>query len=184
MFYKFSKGPFLKRVWEAYYISAFNKPFFDFYTTFIVLPYEFLERLWVWVPVLWRDRDWDLNKALEIFEFKLSRVRQNIAVEGHLSEKSKKRMHRQMTITIELIKRIREDNYDDFISVLYLRKHGLDANRENSDELFSKHYKKFSKKDKYGSFSSKFDKEIEALREQDLNYLNKMFKIGLKNWWD
>ncbi|MEI8388802.1 MAG: hypothetical protein WCG23_02845 [bacterium] len=37
-----------------------------------------MERLFVWIPVLWRDEDWDFEYLLEIVRFKLNRMSKNI----------------------------------------------------------------------------------------------------------
>lgn len=55
-------------------------------TNFVVL-WEFLERLWFWIPFLWKDRDWDYGCLLNMMKAKMLRlantIEDNAFIEGN-----------------------------------------------------------------------------------------------------
>lgn len=40
--------------------------------------FRFLKRLWAWIPILWKDEDWDPSFLFRIMQFKISRMRKII----------------------------------------------------------------------------------------------------------
>lgn len=62
-----------------------------------------------WLPIVWRDRDWDWAYLFEAMEFKLRNMSALFKKYGHHvgSEKDAKRM----LICAELLKRLREEDY-------------------------------------------------------------------------
>ena len=43
-----------------------------------------ISNLWKWLPIIWKDRDWDKHYIMEIFIFKLKRNRDYMINHGHV----------------------------------------------------------------------------------------------------
>jgi hypothetical protein len=91
--------------------------------------FKSVARLWVWLPVIWRDRDYDYGFLLTLIDFKLSRMKPVIG--------SGYSVHAQdYALQIEkarlLIRNIHEDPDDEF-SAHYDQWDGLGDNYEECD---------------------------------------------------
>jgi hypothetical protein len=63
-----------------------------------------------WIPVIWKDEDWDWEFLALIMEKKLRWMSKD--AETWIIE-DRERYSRQMLICSEILKRLREDRYDD-----------------------------------------------------------------------
>jgi hypothetical protein len=68
-----------------------------------------IRNVWRWLPIIWRDRDWDWEYIAKVLEFKLRKHAELEETCGHHvgSELDAKRMR----ICIALLRRLREDEY-------------------------------------------------------------------------
>lgn len=84
---------------------------------FLKEAWRFLKRLWIWAPVLWRDRDWDDFYIFEILKTKIMTQRKYL-VENY-RHTSIPFTNRDMTICLNLIERFQKSYYEieyfDFI---------------------------------------------------------------------
>lgn len=74
-----------------------------------VLAWEFLERIWAYIPILWHDRDWDYAFILRLLKFKLERTRKRIVANDFISEA--KQVGEEIQHAEMLIERYLEDDY-------------------------------------------------------------------------
>jgi hypothetical protein len=70
-----------------------------------------------WLPIIWRDRDWDHAYLLEIMEFKFRRMAIYHETKGHTVNRM--RTARQLRVGATLCKRLREDTYYDMATFAY-----------------------------------------------------------------
>lgn len=83
---------------------------------------EALARICAWIPLLWKDRDYDWAFALDMLEFKLARMRKLLSECKHHSSHGKD--IKQIDKALALLKRVRDD------SIIH-------------DEIFGEHEKKW-----------------------------------------
>ncbi len=67
-----------------------------------------LERIWAYLPILWRDHDWDHSYILRLLAFKLRRVQKALA-KGHHANREQEA--RRVQICAELLERIVASDY-------------------------------------------------------------------------
>lgn len=71
--------------------------------------WQFLQRLWRWLPILWQDRDWDHAYILIIWRFKLQQVREHLDSKGVEQRCTlDKKLHNIRTVEL-LLSRMLED---------------------------------------------------------------------------
>jgi len=144
-----------------------------------------------WIPIIWKDRDWDHTFLYIILYFKLSNMEKYLRKYGHSTNAEKDAD--KIKVCINLLKRLMDDEYYDMV--------------------FKKHHEKwgepkfnwFDLKDKPGyselkikrpNVITKKDEEIEKngynrlmqvennLRQQDIDYLFSTIKKYHQGWWD
>lgn len=164
-----------------------------------------------WIPVIYRDRDWDHSYIFEILKFKLKNQRQYI-VENNRHE-GVDRDNRDITLCLNLIEKVQNDYYDleysDYHKSDYnwlpvegsneLSELEIDQKSENFDDYFVKNKLWYKRAYKWVSENShrysKGDKAIEdkciiAMKIGDLKHekakklLFKILHDKIENWWD
>jgi len=151
----------------------------------------FLYNCWVYIPILWSDRDWDETYIYQLLRFKLAKQRKYITQHGHSVAKVIKQQEKSLTICINLLDRLIEKNYVDSMYAKHEEKWGQlylftdegtrreDAGlfcRENvtTDEQREQEYKEFRK----------IVEHEEYMIQQDLSYLTTMLRKHIRMWWD
>ena len=74
-----------------------------------------IKRYIAWIPVLWKDENWDYAYLFEIMRFKISRMRKEI--ERNKRHVGYKEDLRQMKVAEELLRRVADS--DDFYYELF-----------------------------------------------------------------
>ena len=158
---------------------------------------EFLERVWLWLPILWRDRNWDHSFILDVLEHKIKLTR--LCIGKYDRHTTVKEDCHNMRVAEILIRRIREDNYDEPFMVEHEAKWGkLDWNRWHKEEhdniLFDNKFSKAgltrpgikSQKDwdEENKEHLRIIKHSKYQKSQDYDYLFKHLKKHLERWWD
>jgi hypothetical protein len=174
---------------------SFLDTFYYSWKTPIDIFFEFLERVWKWLPVLWRDRNWDHAFILEVLEHKIKLTRECIGkYDRHTTAK---RDCQNMRIAEILIRRIREDNYGDSFMEEHDAKWGKlefrrDAPKDNVlfDNKFSKsglvraNISSQEAWEKEGKEHKRIIDHCLYQKNQDYDYLFKHLKKHLEKWWD
>ncbi len=78
-------------------------------TTNIRVFFLFIKRLIKWIPVLWRDRDWDGYHIYSILEFKLLNARKHLVSSNRHT--GIEEINRYITICLNLIDKLKEEYY-------------------------------------------------------------------------
>lgn len=73
--------------------------------------HEFAKRLFTWLPILWRDRDFDYAYAYRILGFKFSLMAERF--EKHGACLSSGRTAKELRIAADLCRRIANEGYGD-----------------------------------------------------------------------
>lgn len=148
-----------------------------------------------WFPIIWKDRHWDHAYILDILENKIRFTRENIGRWNRHT--TAKRDCQNMRIAEILIRRIREDNYDDSFMVEHEAKWGKldwrkDAPKDNVlfDNKFSKSglvRAKVNSQEQWeqeGKDHRRIIDHCQYQKSQDYDYLFKHLKKHLERWWD
>jgi hypothetical protein len=163
--------------------------------------FDGISSIWKWIPVIYKDRNWDSHYIFEILKFKLIQQRKKLVEDNrHMGVES---LNRDITLCLNLIERVQEDYYD----LEYMDYHKSDYNwntcennpeyseleivhvSDNFDVFFKKYkcsVKKVLMQDR--SLSSNKNKLAMKLahynqkRCQDL--LFKVLNERINNWWD
>jgi len=74
---------------------------------------ESIKQIFHWIPIIWKDKDWDHYFLYEILRFKLSNMEKYLIKHGH-STNAEKDADR-IKICVNLLKRLMDDNYYDMV---------------------------------------------------------------------
>jgi hypothetical protein len=153
---------------------------------------RFVCRLFAWLPVLWRDEDWDWSTVLEILDFKLRRLQ--IHLYEHDQHVNSQKYVKQIEEVRCLLDRILADNYvlvaEAVIEPVYGKLRCYFS--ESSDETDNRGSRVLLLRDKQ-SFKNyaeieKYERKIHAKynrkRESDWKALFRQLERNLRNWWD
>lgn len=69
-----------------------------------------------WLPIVWKDRDWDGDHIMRVMAFKIRNTRDRILKNNIIIEEDQAQIKRDTSIVLELIKRFDDETY----SVEYL----------------------------------------------------------------
>jgi len=134
-----------------------------------------------WVPVLWKDRDWDHQYFHIMMREKLHRMGKNIYHHGMSADREK--TAKQIAIAVYLLDRIIAHEYceewrDEFTERTDHRhrkwrdeKTGMRCSSWNLNKAESKEFKRICDHEHY-------------MERQDLRYLGEWLTKKVKSWWD
>ena len=147
--------------------------------------------LWLWLPIICKDRNWDHQYIYIVLRHKLHLTEQLIRHHGH--HVHRKRDADQIKVCINLLDRLIEDEYFEMAFKKHYEKWGHpDLSWRDSEEhkgmcvlnidypnVKTDEDKNAEKKD------FKFASTHEAKqREQDLDLLFKLMRKHIQGWWD
>lgn len=145
--------------------------------------------LYVYVPVIWRDRDWDYSSMLSLWELKFKRMAHQHLVYGH--HIGNERTARKLRVAAALCSRIREDDYCEWDRKQHDEKWGkpemvfLDTNHNCSEMRF---VRLNVRNDKDSALEleefRRYMKHAEHQKSADIEYLTNMIRKDLLTWWD
>ena len=151
--------------------------------------------LYRWLPVIWKDQDWDDFYIFEVLKFKLKNQAEYIGKRGnHLSAKRDAEI---MMLCVRLIEKVQDDyygcEYQEFFKASYKFKDSKEypgyyemdiiQESEHFNEYFKKYpriYKQVKTKDNYKTAFS-----VARINEERAHKL--LFKIleqNIRRWWD
>lgn len=158
--------------------------------------YRRIKRFVAWVPILWKDEDWDYIYFLEVMRFKISRIRKEI--DKNKRHIGYKKQVKQMKVVEELLSRIAFNKNNDFYIKLseQLRNFEKQGKCICPEETFGvePYFNKAGKK--IGSTFidlscffckkalSRWLKQEQDKENADLEFLFKHLKKHVKKWWD
>ena len=163
------------------------------------------KNLWKWLPVIWKDRDWDTHFIYELLKKKLEFQSDYIGKRGIHTEAKKD--SRNMKICVSLIKKLQDQEYEteyiDYSETRYWFEPYKDLPgystleieelSENYDEYFKKYpriYKKVLKGEGiYNIEGREDDKSLIAMNISKINHnrarklLFKIMEENIDRWW-
>lgn len=137
-------------------------------------------RILEYLPIIWRDRDFDHYYLFKLMEYKLGRMEKYFIDSTICSDNVK--IAKQIMICKTLIKRIADDNYCEYeYDKLYkyipdeLIKFGRPVYVDN---------RTYEEREAYFKQSRAIHKKHIALKKHDLELFCKLFSKHYNKWWD
>ena len=127
-----------------------------------------------WIPIIWKDRDWDRDYIFIILQKKLKHMEDSYRNRAYC--KGSTELANQMKRCCELIETLLEDNYNEKEFIKHDKKWGrilFEKQKEDNEkrEIASK------------EFRICLEKEDE-LRQKDKKELFEILRENIDNWWD
>ncbi len=120
--------------------------------------FRFIKRLFAYLPVLWRDEDWDYLYLLRLMQFKIKRMRESIHKYGYGVHGDK--MFHRMRVVENLIDRLDSSDYG------------------------AAEYLEWEKNGKYEEEFHKVLERVDYSEENDWNMVFDTIKRYGRRWWD
>jgi len=138
--------------------------------------FKSFKNLITWIPIIWKDRQWDHIYLLIILKKKLSLMEEFFRYKANYigKEKDVDKIH----ICCLLLDRIIKDDYLYVYKKLEKKYGGLSLD----NLLYPKRTKE--EQEKYSKSFSQCAKHEDYLRKQDITYLFLIMKKHLTKWWD
>ena len=165
-----------------------------------------IKNIWYWLPIIWKDRNWDSNYIFEIMMHKLKAQSKYIGSRGtHLSAERDAEI---MMTCVRLMKLVQEDTYSSEYSDYHKTKHWFEdiedkpgisswesrLLEENFEDYFKKYpliYKRvLNGEGVFGGKDRKEDKQVIAMNISHINHdrarklLFKLMEENIERWWD
>lgn len=122
-------------------------------------------RIFVYIPIIWNDRDWDQHFFLNLMLFKLGRMEKYFRNADIIVDSEK--CADEIKIAINLLEKIIEDNwYKDEWDILRQKYPNMQSSDESQNE--------------YKKYFNKCDNEKEKCHDEFFSYL----KNNYEKWWD
>jgi hypothetical protein len=151
------------------------------------IPYQIkqgVKNIIIWLPIIWKDRDFDHSYMYEIMYFKLRNMQKFFESNNTMCANSNCRA-RQIMIAKNLCKRLIEQNYLSNALTNYESKYG-----DNYDFHFEPvegkpfHRLVWDWTEKQEKEFKKASDHSEYMEQQDLNYLFTHMRKYIQGWWD
>ena len=145
--------------------------------------YESIKRVVAWLPIIWKDRDWDYSWLLHIIRYKLQRMEDSMRKHSHHS--SAERSANEIRTTKLTLDRLINDDYYRNASKTIKRELGNYTPFWGEDCLDTKYERPLSSKQKkyYGTELRKAMRKCEYMRKQDTEFLFKYLQKHYEGWW-
>jgi len=165
-----------------------------------------IKNIWYWLPIIWKDRNWDYNYIFDIMTHKLKAQSKYIGSRGtHLSAERDAEI---MMTCVRLMKLVQEDTYSSEYSDYHKTKHWLEdiedkpglsswesrLLEENFDDYFKKYpliYKRvLNGEGVFKRQGREDDKQVIAMNISHINHdrakklLFKLMEENIERWWD
>jgi len=152
--------------------------------------YESIKNVIRWVPITYKDKEWDSQYLFEIMKFKLSNMERAFREYGHHvnAERDADEMHK----CVLLLDRVIKDEYYENVFKHHNKKWGepkmnfVDIGNPNGKRLDITHANVKTEEDKIKErkeFRVLCQKEND-MRQQDLDLLFKTMNRKILGWWD
>lgn len=164
-----------------------------------------IKNLWYWVPIIWKDRNWDYRYIFDILEHKLKAQAQYIGGRGiHLSAERDAEL---MMTCVRLIEKVGDEWYGSEWMDYHKTKHWFEPVEgeegystweskeleENFDDYFAKYpliYKRVMNGEGIFKLDGTDDKQRIAMNIAHINHdrarklLFKIMEQNIERWWD
>jgi len=165
-----------------------------------------VQNLWYWLPIIWKDRNWDSNFIFEIMIHKFKAQSKYIGSRGfHMRAERDAEI---MMTCVRLMKLVQEETYSSEYSNYHRTKHWFEdiedkpgisswesrLLEENFEDYFKKYpliYKRvLNGEGVFGGKDRKEDKQVIAMNISHINHdrarklLFKLMEENIERWWD
>jgi hypothetical protein len=151
--------------------------------------------LYRWVPIIWKDQDWDHYYIFEVLKFKLKNQAEYISKRGnHLSAKRDAEI---MMLCVRLIEKVQDEyygcEYQDYhklnIRFIDSKSHpGMyEVETETISECYNEYFKKYPRIYKQVKTEDNHKTAFYIGRENEKRAHKLLFKIleeNIQRWWD
>lgn len=136
-----------------------------------------IRRILQWIPILWRDEDWDFDYILRILRYKLSRTRETIISNNIIAEADQ--VAAEIRMAEQILERLEKNDYAEDLYAAIERDFGehdlkrltrTGVNDENSDE--------------YRRRIVEASNAAQKARDADLDLLFRHLRERIEFWWD
>jgi hypothetical protein len=163
-----------------------------------------IENLWYWLPIIWKDRNWDHQFIFDILSHKLKA--QSAYIGGRDIHQNAKRDAEVMMTCVRLIEKVKDEYYGMEYMDYHKTKHWLEpADKEgystweskqigeNFDDYFAKYpliYKRVLNGEGWLKIEDENDKDRIASNIAHINHdrarklLFKIIEQNIEKWWD
>jgi hypothetical protein len=143
-----------------------------------------IKRIVKWLPVLWRDREWDYAFILEILRHRIQLHREHLAKYGHHTTVD--RDCHNMRVAELLIERLINKNYAEHLHKEHDKRWGPFELRDDPWGCFLSRVgviTEWDKKQEYKEIKRIYQHEV-LQQNQDLDLLFKHLRRHITKWWD
>lgn len=150
-----------------------------------------IKNIFRWIPIIWKDRDWDHTFLYKVLRFKLSNMERYSRNNGH--HVNSERDANRIKICVNLLNRLLNDEYHDIVFKKHYEKWGKPKfnwtdikDRPNYSELKIIKPNVVTKEDEEKE-SNEYRNlmQIEAnSRQRDIDYLFEIIRKHHQEWWD
>lgn len=149
-----------------------------------------IKQLWLWLPIIWKDRDWDHTYIYRILKFKIENTRK--LNQRNMRHVGVDREIYNMWVCELLIDRLIKDDYFDSFGEIHDRKWG----KSSFTTKYSEQHKGYELIFNRDNVITEEDKEQEKKeyrkylllskrnRDNDRKYLFELLERRIDNWWD
>jgi phosphoribosyl-ATP pyrophosphohydrolase len=163
-----------------------------------------IENLWYWLPVIWKDRNWDHQFIFDILSHKLKA--QSAYIGGRDIHQNAKRDAEVMMTCVRLIEKVKDEYYGMEYMDYHKTKHWFEPAdkegystwesrelEENFDDYFAKYpliYKRVMNGEGWLKIEDENDKDRIASNIAHINHdrarklLFKIIEQNIEKWWD
>lgn len=134
-----------------------------------------------YAPIVYRDRDFDYCYTLEMLRFKLERQRKCIKEDQYFASVNDAKLIKELTIAIELLKRIIEDDYATEAHTKLVREwweSREETENERGDVMMS-----FPINTELTKVLRKSREKESARREADFSFFWDHMQKHIRRWW-
>jgi hypothetical protein len=165
-----------------------------------------IKNIWYWLPIIWKDRNWDSHFIFEIMTHKLKAQSKYIGGRGfHMRAERDAEI---MMTCVRLMKLVQQETYSSEYSDYHKTKHWFEdvegkpeisswesrLLEENFEDYFKKYpliYKRvLNGEGVFGGKDRKEDKQVIAMNISHINHdrakklLFKLMEENIERWWD
>jgi hypothetical protein len=134
-----------------------------------------------WLPVIWKDRDFDFEFLLDILSFKLLNMYKFFSNDKLTVCADSAEIEGEIKEVLDAITRYRNNDYcKEWYNLLY-QKHGDICGATNPFRL---HFPQSNDNDKAVKIWRMLNKRSDDLQQQDFEFVFDTLKNKLQNWWD
>ena len=146
----------------------------------VMIIYRRIKRVLSWLPFLWYDNDWDGDTCLlDVMQYKIQRMRRNMLEDDVFPSKDRNKYADDMGYCIEIINRIRDDDYCNKEYEEVFKKHPM-IWIPISDTSYSMTYQNDEQAKKE---FNEADKKAQTLRHNDYQRLGRILENESKKWY-